>query len=148
HLRAPVFLRMRDDVDPHDVRKRAGRSAVVESGDEGGNHRPVRQSVADKPRDEIAQVLAQLDNRAKSFPLQIGPHKISLTNLDRVYWPADPATQQPALTKRDLLRYFAQVSPYILTHLADRPLTMIRMPEGIRGQRFFQKHWEQARPEF
>src|SRR5262249_40246725 len=54
----------------------------------------------------------------------------------------------PALTKRDLIRYFAQVSPYILPHLADRPLTMIRMPEGIHGQRFFQKHWEQERPPF
>jgi len=40
------------------------------------------------------------------------------------------------------------VSPFMLPHLADRPLTMIRMPEGIEGQRFFQKHWEQARPEF
>ena len=36
----------------------------------------------------------------------------------------------------------------MLPHLADRPLTMIRMPEGIRGQRFFQKHWDQERPAF
>ena len=36
----------------------------------------------------------------------------------------------------------------MLPHLADRPLTMIRMPDGIHGQRFFQKHWEQERPEF
>jgi bifunctional non-homologous end joining protein LigD len=56
--------------------------------------------------------------------------------------------KQAALTKRDLLRYLAQVSPCMLPHLADRPLTMIRMPEGIRGQRFFQKHWEQERPDF
>jgi bifunctional non-homologous end joining protein LigD len=40
------------------------------------------------------------------------------------------------------------VSPYMLPHLADRPLTMIRMPDGINKQRFFQKHWEQERPEF
>ena len=33
----------------------------------------------------------------------------------------------------------------MLPHLRDRPLTMIRMPEGIDGERFFQKHWEQAR---
>jgi len=32
--------------------------------------------------------------------------------------------------------------------LRDRPLTMIRMPEGITGERFYQKHWEQARPDF
>ncbi len=36
----------------------------------------------------------------------------------------------------------------MLPHLADRPLTMIRMPDGIMKQRFFQKHWEQARPDF
>jgi bifunctional non-homologous end joining protein LigD len=65
-----------------------------------------------------------------------------------VYWPADPAFDQPALTKRDLLRYLARVSRFMLPHLADRPLTMIRMPEGIDGERFFQKHWDQARPEF
>ena len=36
----------------------------------------------------------------------------------------------------------------MLTHLQNRPLTMIRMPEGINGERFFQKHWSQERPEF
>jgi bifunctional non-homologous end joining protein LigD len=47
-----------------------------------------------------------------------------------------------------LLSYLAQVSSFMLPHLADRPLTLIRMPEGIQGERFFQKHWEQERPEF
>src|SRR6185436_3386285 len=56
--------------------------------------------------------------------------------------------KQPARTKRDLLRYLAQVSPYMLPHLAERPLTLIRMPEGIGGERFFQKHWRQERPKF
>jgi bifunctional non-homologous end joining protein LigD len=40
------------------------------------------------------------------------------------------------------------VAPLKLPHLADRPLTMIRMPDGILGQRFFQKHWTQERPGF
>src|SRR5207249_10560551 len=97
---------------------------------------------------EIDDVLRQLENRKPAFPLTVGPHRIRLTSLDRVYWPADPRLKQPALTKRDLLRYLAQVSPVMLPHLADRPLTMTRMPEGIDGQRFYQKHWDQERPEF
>jgi DNA ligase D-like protein (predicted polymerase)/DNA ligase D-like protein (predicted 3'-phosphoesterase) len=94
------------------------------------------------------EIVAQLDAATKDFTLAVGKHRIKLSNLDRVYWPANPVLREPALTKRDLLRYLAQVSPFMLPHLADRPLTMIRMPSGIGGQRFFQKHWEQEKPEF
>jgi bifunctional non-homologous end joining protein LigD len=131
-LRAPVFLRLRDDIRAKSVRRVEAKSAP-------------KQSAQDN---EIGAILAQLESKKNAFELVVGPHRVRLTHLDRVYWPADPAVKQPALTKRDLLRYFAQVSPYILPHLADRPLTMIRMPDGIHGQRFFQKHWEQERPAF
>jgi bifunctional non-homologous end joining protein LigD len=132
-LRAPVFQRLRDDVDVKSVHRTAVENATTD---------PPRK------RGPIDEVLKQLENPKAAFTLAVGKHQMRLTHLDRVYWPADRSLEQPALTKRDLLRYFAQVSPYILTHLADRPLTMIRMPEGIGGQRFFQKHWEQARPDF
>lgn len=132
HLRAPIFLRLRDDVDPKAVR-RSGPGAVESSQPAGS---------------PIEDIVAQLDRAKNTFTLAVGAHQIRVTNLDRVYWPATPALKQPALTKRDLLRYLAQISPYMLPHLADRPLTMIRMPDGIRGQRFFQKHWEQERPPF
>jgi bifunctional non-homologous end joining protein LigD len=131
-LRAPVFLRLRDDVDPHGVRRRVPRA----------------QHAAPARIGEIEDVVRQLENRKASLTLEVDGHEIRLTHLDRVYWPADAALEQPAHTKRDLLRYFAQVSHFILPHLADRPLTMIRMPDGIHGQRFFQKHWEQERPPF
>jgi bifunctional non-homologous end joining protein LigD len=133
-LRAPVFLRLRDDVDAKAVRRAAPRRTPHAAPPTAGG-----------PVDEI---VAQLENTKTTLTIAVGPHRIRLTHLDRVYWPANPALGQPALTKRDLLRYCAQVSPYMLPHLADRPLTMIRMPDGIRGQRFFQKHWEQDRPEF
>jgi bifunctional non-homologous end joining protein LigD len=137
-LRAPVFLRLRDDVDPKVVRR-----------SETGRASPAEASAGSAPGGApVDEVVSQLETTKTAFTLAVGPHRIRLTHLDRVYWPADPALKQPALTKRDLLRYFAQVSPFILPHLADRPLTMIRMPDGIGGQRFFQKHWEQERPEF
>jgi bifunctional non-homologous end joining protein LigD len=129
YLRAPVFLRLRDDVDPKTVRRAGPRKATeAPSG--------------------VDDIVRQLENKKNAFVIAVGPHQIRLTHLDRVYWPADAALKQPALSKRDLLRYFAQVSPYILPHLADRPLTMIRMPEGIHGPRFFQKHWGEQPPDF
>jgi bifunctional non-homologous end joining protein LigD len=148
-LRAPVFLRLRDDIDAKDVKKSlAPRRTASRRRSEATLGRSAGSEGRRGDAGEIADVLAQLDNPKKDLTLAVGPHRIKLTHLDRVYWPADPSLKQAAVTKRGLLRYFAQVSPYILPHLADRPLTMIRMPSGIGGQRFFQKHWEQSRPGF
>jgi bifunctional non-homologous end joining protein LigD len=128
HLRAPVFLRLRDDVDPKRVRRASAAPAA--------------------PASEVEDVVRQLEAPKAALTLAVGAERIKLTHLDRVYWPAHAALRQSALTKRDLLRYLARVSPFMLPHLADRPLTLIRMPEGIDGERFFQKHWPQARPDF
>lgn len=139
HLRAPVFLRLRDDIDATRVRRKEIERAA----------RPVATPAATQDTGaSIDEVLQQLQARRANLEIAIGAQKLRLTSLDRVYWPADTALKQPALTKRDLLRYLARVSPYMLPHLADRPLTMIRFPEGIEGERFFQKHWEQSRPGF
>jgi bifunctional non-homologous end joining protein LigD len=123
-LRAPVFLRFRDDVDPKEVRR------------------------SQEPQSEVDAILRQLEAPKTTLTLAVGSQRIRVTHLDRMYWPADKSLRQPSVTKRDLLRYFVQVSPYMLPHLADRPLTMIRMPDGIHGQRFYQKHWHGERPGF
>ncbi len=133
-LRAPVFLRLRDDIDPRSVRRPRGRADTAA-------HATTGDSAA------VAQVLEQLENPAKSIHLQVGGARIGLSNLDRIYWPA-AGPGAPAVTKRDFLRYLVRIGRFMLPHLADRPLTMIRMPEGIRGERFFQKHWSHSLPEF
>jgi len=138
HLRAPVFLRLRDDLSAADIR--AGPD-----GPESGSAQPGK--VADTASD-IEEVLRQLDQKGNRIDLQVGSARIRLTNLDREYWPGGTRGRPPPVTKRDLLRYLARTSPYLLTHLRNRPLTMIRMPEGIGGERFFQKHWSQERPAF
>jgi bifunctional non-homologous end joining protein LigD len=146
-LRAPIFLRLRDDVDPKTVKKESSSPRKRGSNSQGSLAAGEMDSRL-RGNDEIKEVLLQLESRKNDFPLVVGAHRIKLTHLDRVYWPADKALDQPALSKRDLLRYLAQVSPFMLPHLADRPLTMIRMPDGIGKQRFFQKHWEQDKPAF
>jgi bifunctional non-homologous end joining protein LigD len=155
-LRAPVFVRLRDDIAPQSVRRRAdgegeratrgaaARSAVPAATAVGVSAQTLAQDTA---AEEAAAVLEQLQNPAKRLDLRVGGARISLTNLDRIYWPAQGSTHA-AVDKRDFLRYLASVARFMLPHLADRPLTMIRMPEGINGERFFQKHWSQPLPEF
>ena len=134
-LRAPVFVRLRDDVAARSVEKPVAKRASA-------------PRAAATPGDAIDAVLQQLAGTSTRLDLAVEGARVRLTNLDRVYWPADPATRQPEITKRDFIRYLAGVSPFMLPHLKDRPLTMIRMPEGIHGERFFQKHWDHALPDF
>jgi bifunctional non-homologous end joining protein LigD len=138
HLRAPVFLRLRDDLSAADVR------AGPDGAESGGG----RSATAVDPASDIDEALRQLDQKGNRIDLQLGSARIRLTNLDREYWPGGARGRPSSITKRDLLRYLARASPYLLTHLTNRPLTMIRMPEGIGGERFFQKHWRQERPSF
>ena len=132
-LRAPVFARLRDDVPPQSI----GKPDETASG--GGASAPAAPDVID----EVLQQLAGAESR---LDLTVAGARLRLTNLDRVYWPATDGS--PPITKRDFIRYLAAVSRFMLPHLQDRPLTMIRMPEGIGGERFYQKHWEQERPEY
>ncbi|KRB50946.1 DNA ligase [Rhizobium sp. Root708] len=59
---------------------------------------------------------------------------VSLTHPDRIYWPDE------GVTKQGLADYYAQVWEFIRPFVVQRPLALLRCPDGIGGQRFFQKH--------
>jgi bifunctional non-homologous end joining protein LigD len=78
------------------------------------------------------------------FPTEIrkGKRVLSLSNLDKVFFPDD------GITKGDLLAYYRAVAPVLLPHIKDRPFTMKRYPNGIDGGFFFQKDAPKHMPEW
>jgi bifunctional non-homologous end joining protein LigD len=71
-----------------------------------------------------------------------GERELRLSNLDKVYWPDE------GYTKGDLLGYYFNVSPVMLPHLRDRPLTLKRMPDGIKEGFFYEKNAPRHTPDW
>ncbi|MDQ3881117.1 MAG: non-homologous end-joining DNA ligase, partial [Chloroflexota bacterium] len=85
-----------------------------------------------------ARELAALDELGSGGDWDVGGHRLRLSNLDKVLFPA--SEDHPALTKRDLIRYHAAIGATILPHLAERAVNLHRYPNGIRsGSGFWQK---------
>jgi bifunctional non-homologous end joining protein LigD len=64
---------------------------------------------------------------------EVDGRKLRLSNLTKVFWPEE------GYTKGDLVAYYLNVAELIVPHLAERPLTMKRMPDGIDGPSFYEK---------
>lgn len=72
--------------------------------------------------------------RPRSPPAPSAARGFKLTHPDRLYWPED------GVTKEDLAEYYAEVWEFMGPLVVDRPLALLRCPEGIVEQCFFQKH--------
>ncbi|MEO7411732.1 MAG: non-homologous end-joining DNA ligase [Opitutaceae bacterium] len=65
---------------------------------------------------------------------QVGKRKIELSNLNKVLYPAD------GIIKAQLIEYYFKIAPTILAHVKGRPLSLVRYPDGIGGESFYQKN--------
>lgn len=71
---------------------------------------------------------------------------LSLSNLDKVLFPAD--SEHAAVLKRDLVRHYAVVAPYLLPYLVDRAVNLQRFPSGVESKGFWQKNVPSNAPEW
>lgn len=124
-LRQASFKALRED--------KSARSVVLEVPTKVQEAEERSEPEAEPPRQKVAarRVTPRPDNGNEIAGVVI-------SSPDKVLWPATATT--PALTKLDLARYYAEVAPRMLPHIIDRPLSMVRSPDGITGQQFFQRH--------
>ena len=72
--------------------------------------------------------------------VEIEGKKLSLSNLDKVLYPA------AGFTKAQVIDYFVRMAPALLPHLKGRPLTLKRYPNGVDGMHFYEKNCPTHRP--
>src|ERR1700741_1429408 len=92
--------------------------------------------MADQRKPHGITIPSDVDN----IYLKLRNREVHLTNLRKIFWP------RLKLTKRDLLQYYLDVSPWLLPHLKDRAMVMKRYPNGIDGEFFFMKRAPESRP--
>jgi bifunctional non-homologous end joining protein LigD len=122
-LRHPSFQGLREDKAPEDVVR---EDPIVQKS----------TSMASASRGKGTEV--QRSNGRQTASVVAG---ISLSHPDRVIYP------DQGITKLQLARYYEAVSDWILPHVAGRPLTIVRCPQGQGKKCFFQKHWTESLPD-
>ncbi len=144
-LRHPIYLGLRDDIDPQTIRRepspvlqRATTPAARKRARAARDHQASPKHLPDAPARTVVNALVaaideiQADGGNGGLQLPDG-HVLQITNLKKIFWPG------LKLTKGDLFRYYARVSPFILPVVADRPLVMKRFPNGVTGKSFYQQ---------
>jgi bifunctional non-homologous end joining protein LigD len=89
-----------------------------------------------KAKSKASDGSAERSARETTKPKKAKPASalVRMTHPERVLYPGD------GITKQELAEYYAAVSPWMLPHVANRPLTLVRCPQGVGKQKFFQKH--------
>ncbi|WP_226658596.1 non-homologous end-joining DNA ligase [Pseudalkalibacillus hwajinpoensis] len=72
--------------------------------------------------------------------ITVGEIEMTITNPEKLLW--------KGVTKADYLHYLTKISPLMLPYLKDKPLTVIRYPDGIDGEAFYQKNCPEYAPDF
>ena len=139
-LRQPVYLGQRTDKPAKSVKREMKRGAGPRRA--RGVAAPDRVPPFARGLEPLLTRLSELEESKQDGDVALpNGDRLRVTNLAKVFWPA------LGITKGELLRYYAAVSPLLLPGLEDRPLVMKRFPNGIDKHAFYQqRHPEPAPP--
>lgn len=146
-LRHPTFKGLRFDKDPREIRREL-QAFPVESeprtaAETPAETQPQAEAEGSAPDPAAAEPPANHETPAISAgSIEVDGKTVKLTNLDKVLYPG------PRVTKSDVIRYYAEISHVLIPHLAGRPVTLVRFPDGVEGKSFFEKHANRYRPDW
>ncbi|MGI8686366.1 MAG: non-homologous end-joining DNA ligase [Acidimicrobiales bacterium] len=86
--------------------------------------------------------MAERTAKRSELAVEVGGRQLTLSNLDKVLYP------EAGFTKGQVIGYYQQIAPALLPHLADRPLTLKRYPNGVDSTFFYEKRCPTHRPDW
>ncbi|HYN22420.1 MAG TPA: DNA ligase D [Thermoanaerobaculia bacterium] len=128
-LRHPTFQGLREDKEPSEVVHEVARPAKEVAGKSGAKKTASKKAAKRVKSADVPPVGPERDPEAVTETAGV-----RLTNPAKVLYP------ETGVTKREVALYYERISAWILPHLEDRPLTLVRCPDGHTKQCFYQKH--------
>ena len=148
-LRHPVFLHLRDDKKPKEVTPEpepvhatevANKTSKVKKSTTTTKSKKVGPSKANK--NKASTETETSDNKSNSLIILANKRKVEISNPGKIYWPDEK------LTKGDMIKYYDGIADYILPYLKNRPLSLLRNPNGIKEKGFFHKNAGDIAPDW
>ena len=148
-LRHPSYKGLRDDKPPEAVVREPDEAdhetiAAPTDSDGAAASSPRRAATRRGPRPDASPLEAALARREENPNPEVAVEGrvLKLSNLTKVMYPAT------GFTKGDLIDYYRRIAPVLLPHLAARPLTLKRYPNGVEGKFFYEKQCPKHRPDW
>ncbi|MES1241530.1 MAG: DNA ligase D [Acidobacteriota bacterium] len=132
-LRHPTFQGLREDKAPSEIVREVEQKPPAKKKAVATKAKKTARRSKDRP-----PLGPERDPKDKGIAEVAG---VKLTNPDRVFYP------EQGVTKREVVLFYERISAWILPHLKDRPLTLVRCPGGHTGQCFYQKHITEQFPD-
>lgn len=104
--------------------------------DDGQMRHPIFLGLRDDKKPEVVKKEVIVHPPDKNNIIILNRHRLTLSNPDKIFWPDE------GYTKKDVIDYYLAISKWILPYLKDRPESLLRHPNGINGDNFFQKNME------
>jgi bifunctional non-homologous end joining protein LigD len=130
-VRQAAFKGVREDKSPQEVMREV---PVMNHKNASTRQAAAKRTARASPPDRTAARRQAAPPKAAAGRQPSNDSEVRFTNPDRVYW------VDVGITKQDLGEYYRSIWEWMAPHLVDRPLSLVRCPEGTKGECFFQKH--------